>query len=144
MSKFKIRPFNHTDTEQVKRLWGLCNLIFPANDPDLEIQEKMSFQPDLFFVGIYESLLIGTIMVGYDGHRGWINYLAVHPNYQRKGFGTALMNYATDLLTDMGCSKINVQIRQYNTSVIDFYTHLGFTNDRVVSYGKRLRFKKEN
>ena len=98
----------------------------------------MSFQPDLFFVGLFQKKLISTIMVGYEGHRGWINYLVVHPDYQRRGFGRQLMKYATNILSNMGCQKINIQVRESNRSVIQFYKKLGFTDDDVLSYGKRI------
>ena len=118
------------------------DLIVPQNDPVMEIYEKIGFQPDLFFVGIYDKVLIGSVMVGYDGHRGWIYYLAVHPGHRRRGFGKKLMNHAAKELSDMGCSKINVQIRKYNSMVIDFYKKLGYTDDHVISLGKRIKKKK--
>jgi ribosomal protein S18 acetylase RimI-like enzyme len=139
MNDFTIRPYQNSDKRDVIKLWDMCDLIVPQNDPEKDIYEKMSFQPDLFFIGNYNKVLIGTIMVGYDGHRGWIYYLAVHPGYRRNGFGNKLMNHAAKVLSDMGCSKINVQIREYNAMVIGFYKKLGYTDDHVISLGKRIR-----
>jgi len=130
--------FEQKDEIEVINLWELCNLIVPQNDPKLEINSKVNFQPDLFYVGFFQKKLISTIMVGYEGHRGWINYLVVHPNYQRRGVGRQLMDYATITLSKMGCQKINVQVRESNLSVIQFYRNLGFTDDKVISYGKRI------
>lgn len=77
-------------------------------------------------------------MVGYEGHRGWINYLAVDPDHQRLGYGRALMAEAERLLRAEGCPKINLQIRATNQGVIEFYRRLGYAVDEVVSMGKRL------
>jgi len=138
MALLTIRPYIPDDESSVVDLWDQCNLIVPQNDPVLDIHEKLSFQPDLFLVGIVESSLIGTIMIGYEGHRGWINYLAVHPKYRKRGFGRQLMDHATKLLKSMGCQKINVQIRNSNRAVIEFYKAIGFSDDDVVGFGKRI------
>jgi len=138
MEKIKIKTFEQKDEIEVINLWELCNLIVPQNDPKLEINSKVNFQPDLLYVGFFQKKLIASIMVGYEGHRGWINYLVVHPDYQRRGFGRQLMDYATITLSKMGCQKINVQVRESNLSVIQFYRNLGFTDDKVISYGKRI------
>jgi len=116
----------------------MSNLIIPKNNPLRDIDEKIRFQPDLFLVGLLDKKLIGTIMVGYEGHRGWVNYLAIHQEFRGRGFGVKLMDYATEILTNMGCQKINVQIRKTNNSVIEFYKKLGFIDDEVISYGKRI------
>ena len=138
MEKLNIRTYEQKDEIEVINLWELCNLIVPQNDPKLEINSKVNFQPDLFYVGLFQKKLIASIMVGYEGHRGWINYLVVHPDYQRRGFGRQLMKYATNILSNMGCQKINIQVRESNRSVIQFYKKLGFTDDEVLSYGKRI------
>jgi ribosomal protein S18 acetylase RimI-like enzyme len=78
-------------------------------------------------------------MAGYEGHRGWINYLAVSPKYQRQGFGRSMMEFAEKKLRALGCPKINLQIRARNSNVMQFYEHLGFKDDHVLSFGKRLR-----
>ena len=89
-------------------------------------------------VGILDSSLIATVMGGYEGHRGWINYLAVHPYFQGKEYGQAIMNSVETGLWEMGCPKINLQIRTGNDKMASFYQKLGFTKDHVVSMGKRL------
>lgn len=139
MKKLIIRTFKQKDENEVIKLWQKCYLIVPQNDPKLEIISKMNFQPDLFFVGLINKKIIASIMVGYEGHRGWINYLAVHPYYQRKGFGRQLMEYATEILSNMNCQKINVQIRESNIDTIEFYKKLGYMDDKVISYGKRIK-----
>src|SRR5262249_44002053 len=99
---------------------------------------KLKVRPDLFLVGIEDGAVVGTVMAGYDGHRGWINYLAVDPSARRRGFGRALMDEAERLLRASGCPKINLQVRSNNQEVIDFYRRIGYHLDEVVSFGKRL------
>ncbi|MDP8211416.1 MAG: GNAT family acetyltransferase [Candidatus Stygibacter australis] len=136
--KIEIRAFQKEDTAEVIRLWTACGLIVPWNDPYKDIQRKLAVQPELFLVGFLERYIITSVMAGYDGHRGWIYYLAVHPDHQHSGFGREIMMEAEKLLLNMGCSKINLQVRSSNKSVIEFYQSIGYTRDEVISLGKRL------
>ena len=119
-------------------MWRKCNLVVPQNDPVEDIRKKLVFQPELFFVALMEEKVIGSIMVGYEGHRGWLNYMAVLPEHQRRGYGRRLVEKAVDELKRLGCLKVNLQVRRSNVSVVEFYEHLGFKDDDVVSLGKRL------
>ena len=101
----------------------------------------MEFQPDLFLVGLVRDSVIGSVMIGYEGHRGWINYLAVAPEYQRRGCGKRLIKKSIDELRKLGCLKINLQVRNTNRKAVDFYRHLGFKEDNVTSLGLRLDTK---
>jgi ribosomal protein S18 acetylase RimI-like enzyme len=85
-----------------------------------------------------DNPLIGSVMVGYEGHRGWVNYLAVHPDHQRQGLGRLLMNEAERRLRDLGCAKVNLQVRASNETAREFYRQIGYTVDEAVSFGKRL------
>lgn len=134
----EIRPYTETDEDAVIRLWERCELTRPWNDPRKDISRKVAVRPDLFLVGVVSGEVVGTVMVGYEGHRGWINYLAVSPDFQRQGLGRALMDEAERLLLEAGCPKINLQVRSTNQSVIAFYRQIGYTVDDVVSLGKRL------
>ena len=135
----QIRAFADADTEAVVALWNDCGLTRPWNNPYQDIARKCSVSPDLFLVGAdTNAQLVATIMVGYDGHRGWINYLAVHPSHQRQGHARRLMEQAEQLLTARGCPKLNLQVRAGNEAVIAFYESLGYTDDKTVSMGKRL------
>jgi ribosomal protein S18 acetylase RimI-like enzyme len=87
----------------------------------------LKIQPELFLVGVNDHLLVGTAMAGYDGHRGWVYYLAVDPAYRRNGIGTALMEKAEGLLVQKGCPKLNLQIRADNSDLQAFYERLGYT-----------------
>ena len=133
-----IRPFQTEDEASVVSLWQLCELTVPWNNPYKDIARKQKVQPELFLVGMLDSLLITTVMGGYDGHRGWINYLAVHPDFQGLGYAQHMMVNVESELRKIGCPKINLQIRSGNAKVMAFYQKLGFTDDRVLSMGKRL------
>lgn len=120
-------------------LWHRCNLVVPWNDPRHDIWLKMQVQPELFVVGLVDAQVIASVMAGYDGHRGWLNYVAVSPDYQQQGIGRQMVDHATEALRALGCPKINLQVRASNAGVIAFYQRLGFALDDVVSLGKRLK-----
>jgi ribosomal protein S18 acetylase RimI-like enzyme len=134
----EIRPFGRDETEAVVGLWEACDLIRPWNDPRKDIERKLRVDPELFLVAVDDELVVGALMAGYEGHRGWINYLAVEPGRRRQGLGRELMATAERLLSERGCPKINLQIRSENADVIAFYGALGYRQDEVVSLGKRL------
>jgi len=133
-----IRPFTMDDEAVVVKLWADCRLVVPWNDPHRDIHRKLAMQPEMFLVACLSDSVIGTVMAGYDGHRGWINYLAVHPDHRRSGIGNRLMEEAERLLRRAGCPKINLQVRRTNAAAIGFYEKIGFKIDEVVSLGKRL------
>ena len=133
-----IRAYQPTDEEPVIALWRECGLVVPQNDPRRDIRLKMQVQPELFLVGVIGDKVAASVMAGYEGHRGWLNYLAVSPAFRRQGLGRRMVGAATDRLAAMGCPKINLQIRASNAEVIAFYARLGFTVDTVVSMGRRL------
>jgi ribosomal protein S18 acetylase RimI-like enzyme len=133
-----IRPFRDADEDAVVALWSRCGLVRPWNDPHKDVDRKRRVQPELFLVGVMDGTIVATAMAGYDGHRGWINYLAVDPSLRRQGLARAMMSEAETRLRAMGCPKINLQIRGDNREAIAFYERIGFKNDDVVSLGKRL------
>jgi len=135
---FVIRPYQEADETQVIDLWCDCGLVMPWNDPKQDIQLKLQIQPELFLVGLVNLQIVATVMAGYEGHRGWLNYLAVAPTHQRQGLGRQIVEAATTKLKAMNCPKVNLQIRTSNPSAIEFYQRLGFNLDEVVSMGKRL------
>jgi ribosomal protein S18 acetylase RimI-like enzyme len=143
MPDLAIRMYAPVDQEAVVRLWNACGLVVPWNDPVKDIARKLRFQKELFLVAVREGKLVGTVMAGYEGRRGWINYLAVSPAHQRKGLGRRLMQEAENRLLALGCPKVNLLVRKSNSQVIDFYRKLGFSPDDVVSLGKRLQKEEE-
>ena len=136
---FEIVRYSSEYQDAIVDLWRKCNLTVPQNDPVEDIQRKLVFQPELFFVALFGGKVIGSIMVGYEGHRGWLNYMAVLPEHQRQGYGRKLAEKAVDELKRLGCLKVNLQVRKSNVSVVEFYKHLGFKDDDVVGLGKRLK-----
>ncbi|MCP4402121.1 MAG: GNAT family acetyltransferase [bacterium] len=133
-----IRPYLPDNEHKVIALWQRCNLLSPSNNPRQDIARKLRVNPELFWVGLLNEKLVATCMAGYEGHRGWINYLAVDPDYQRQGLASQIMSHAEDALKALGCPKINLQVRSANTKVIAFYESLGFSTDLTTSMGKRL------
>lgn len=133
-----IRPFAVTDTDEVVTLWEECGLVRPWNDPRKDIERKLRVQPELFLVAQDGTEVVGSVMAGFDGHRGWIYYLAVAASHQRLSLGRALMQQAEKSLVELGCPKVNLMVRSTNEAVIGFYRRLGYEQDDVVSMGKRL------
>ena len=119
-------------------LWRQCDLVRPWNDPHRDIARKLTTQPELFLVAEREGRLVATIMAGYDGHRGWVNYLAVDPAHRQAGIGRHLMRHVETALEARGCPKINLQVRSSNQAVLDFYARIGYVRDDAVSLGRRL------
>ncbi len=137
--EMKIRKYQTEDQKMIIDLWERCGLVFAQNNPHKDIARKLKVNPEWFLVGELNGRIIATCMAGYEGHRGWINYLAVSPEYQRQGFARQIMNAAEALLRAAGCPKINLQVRSSNAAVIEFYKAIGFSLDDVVSMGKRLK-----
>jgi len=134
-----IRPFQRGDEEAVIDLWRRCDLVRPQNDPRKDIARKLAVQPEMFLLAVDDAeRIVGSVMCGYEGHRGWINYLAVDPAHRFKGIGRLLMSEAERVLRAVGCPKINLQVRSTNEAVIAFYRAIGFEVDEVISMGKRL------
>lgn len=138
MNDLHIRPFAPEDEAAVIALWQHCGLIRPWNNPRLDIARKLQVNAELFLVGEREGRVVATVMGGYEGHRGWINYLAVAPDLQRHGLGRAMMAAVEARIRALGCPKINLQVRSDNSGVIAFYRALGYRVDETVSLGKRL------
>jgi ribosomal protein S18 acetylase RimI-like enzyme len=134
----QIRPFQPEDEDAVISLWRRCDLLRPWNDPRKDIRRKMEVRPDLLLVGLLDGQVVACVMAGYEGHRGWLNYLAVAPEHQRQGLARAIVAEAERLLREAGCPKINLQIRTSNHGVVQFYQRLGYSTDEVLSMGKRL------
>lgn len=147
---FAIRAFSLADAEAVVALWQACGLVRPWNDPYKDIARKLGEQPELFLVACLgdrngggngnggEGAVVASAMVGFDGHRGWVYYLAVAPGMQRQSLGRALMARAEQLLIERGCPKLMLMVRSSNAGVIDFYRELGYGEEAITAMGKRL------
>jgi ribosomal protein S18 acetylase RimI-like enzyme len=133
-----IRCYLPEDETTVISLWQQCRLTKPWNNPKLDIERKLKDSPELFFVGLVNAELISTAMAGYDGHRGWIYYLAVAPKYRRQGYGRQMMAFVENRLKEMECPKIDLMVRTNNMEVVQFYSGIGYSRDEVITLSKRL------
>jgi ribosomal protein S18 acetylase RimI-like enzyme len=135
----QIRPYSESDEAAVAELW---REVFPGspswNHPETDIQRKLSVQRELFLVATLGSDIVGTAMAGYDGHRGWVYYVAVSQRHRRQGIGTALMRNVEQRLASLGCPKLNLQVRASNYEVVSFYEKLGYEAEERISMGKHL------
>ena len=138
INTMQIRPYLEADEQAVVNLWQVCELTRPWNNPQRDIARKLEVQRELFLVGEIDGRIVASVMAGYDGHRGWINYLAVHPDFQRRRVASELMEAAQAVLLELGCPKINLQVRLSNESAVGFYKSIGYAQDEVVSFGKRI------
>ena len=140
MASIEVRAYLESDETAVVALWRqVFSDVSGRNDPEKDIKRKLDVQRELFLVATSGSELVGTAMAGYDGHRGWVHYLAVHPDHRRQGIGTALMRSVEERLTRMGCPKLNLQVRATNQVVLPFYERLGYRVEERISMGKPLR-----
>jgi ribosomal protein S18 acetylase RimI-like enzyme len=139
VSGITVRPYEAQDEEAVVELWEICFPDDPPwNEPRDVIRRKMTVQPELLLVALIDKRVVGTVLAGFDGFRGWVNKVATHPSHQRKGIATRLMRAAESALVDMGCLKLNLQVRAENESVVEFYQKAGYMVEDRVSMGKRL------
>ena len=130
---------NEAHRHQVIQLWeAVFGYETSHNSPSLAIDKKLAVQDDMFFVACAEGAIVGTILAGYDGHRGWLYAVAVLPSHRHRGLGAALVRHAERALADKGCMKINLQIVDGNETVAGFYESLGYAVEKRVSMGKRI------
>jgi ribosomal protein S18 acetylase RimI-like enzyme len=135
----EIRPYDSRDENAVVALWNeVLPDSAPHNNPATAIRQKLAFERDLFFVAEIGGDVVGTVMGGYDGHRGWIYSVAVLPAYRHRGIASALIRRLEAALIERGCLKVNLQVRASNTGVIAFYERLDYSVEDRVSMGKRL------
>ena len=135
----EISPYDANDESEVIALWNAYGLVTHTNDPRKDINRKLEVGRNLFLVGRNQNAVVATVMGGYEGHRGWINYLAVAPLERRKGYGQKMMAAVEGLIGKKGCPKINLQVRAANEDVIEFYKALGYRVDDVIGLGERLK-----
>ena len=126
-----IRQFVPSDQNDMVELWSVCGLLRPWNDPLEDIRLCVKTPSSELVVAEFEYQLIGSAMLGHDGHRGWVYYLAVHPNWQRNGIGRSLMSYAEQWMGQRRLPKIQAMIRADNLPVRGFYRRLGYQDNDV-------------
>ena len=139
MGPNKIRTYTESDQDNVIGLWRSVFPDAPAhNDPVLDIDRKLSTQPELFLVALRGESLVGTCMGGFDGHRGWVYFVAVHPEFRRQGIASHLMRELEARLLKLGCPKLNLQVRDAAPEATLFYERLGYSIEKRTSMGKVL------
>jgi len=134
----QIKPYIPENENAVIALWERCGLTRPWNNPGRDIERKMKADPKLFLVGTIDGEVMASAMSGYDGHRGWVYYLAVDPDYRRQGYGRRMMEAIEKELLKKGCPKINLQVRGDNAGTQAFYDKIGYKTEDRISMGKRL------
>ena len=138
MDNFLIRTFTPDDTAAMIDLWGECGLIVPWNNPETDIKRKHEDSPRMFFVGTLNSELVASCMAGYDGHRGWIYFMAVRHAHRGNGFASMMVEHAEKELIKLGCPKVELLVREKNSGVVAFYRNIGFDPEPVIVLSKRL------
>ena len=133
-----FRDIQEKDEESVVTLWKRCELTRSWNDPYKDIKFARVNETSTVLVGIVEERVVASVMVGHDGHRGVLYYLAVDPTFQKRGFGKAAVAAAEAWLRERGVWKINLMVRSENEKAGHFYKHLGYEVNPVTSFGKRL------
>jgi len=134
----RIRPLVAGETDELVALWERCGLTRPWNDPRKDVARKLALQDDLLLVGVADGRIVAAVMAGYEGHRGWVNYLAVEPRLQGQGLGRRMMGEVERRLSALGCPKVSLLIRRDNDQAAGFYRRLGYVEDDVLSMGRRL------
>lgn len=139
-TQLTIRAYEDKDQDNLITLYQLAFPHDPPwNDPSDMIACKKAIDAEGLLVGLHQGKVMASVMAGYDGHRGWINCLAVHPDHRGQDFGAAMINAAIDLMTDRGAVKVNLQIRGDNTSLKRYYERLGFETEDRISMGLLTR-----
>lgn len=133
-----IAELDEDDIAAVVALWDRCGLIHPENDPRADIGRARKAGDATILVGKRNGTVIATAMVGFDGHRGWVYYLAVDPGAQRSGYGRALLQAAEDWLRSRKAPKLLLLVHEKNESALGFYRALGLQRSPVVTLGKWL------
>jgi ribosomal protein S18 acetylase RimI-like enzyme len=139
MTRYAIRAISDDDIEKVIALWHAAGVARPWNDPRKDIAFARRNPHSTLLVAEMEGDVIATVMVGEDGHRGWVYYVAADPNHQGKGLGRAMMSAAEDWLTKRGVWKLQLLVRAENAKVIEFYEHLGYRDTSTVCLQKILQ-----
>lgn len=134
-----IRMATLNDIQQIIQIWEECKLTRPWNNPSDDIKNALETPTSTILLLCNENQIIGTVMVGYDGHRGWIYYLAVRMEYQKKGYGKRLVKEAEHWLKSKNVPKVNLMIRNTNEAVKGFYESIGYKDDEVITMAKWLQ-----
>ena len=131
-----IREATAPDRGEVIALWEACGLTRPWNDPIADFDRAIGWAGSTILVAEFDDVAVATVMIGYDGHRGWVYYLAVDPTRQQAGLGRATMAAAQDWLAAKGAPKVQLMVRADNEGALAFYESLGLERQNVVTFGR--------
>lgn len=134
----EVRPLEDADVDDVVELWHEVGITRPWNDPRTDIRRARAVWPELLLVAVDGRALVGSVMAGYDGHRGWLYYLATAPTRRGEGIGRRLVQEAEARLLALGCPKVMLMVRAGNDTVLEFYDALDYTRETSRVTGKRL------
>ena len=137
-SALSIAPIGDADVADVTALWQACGLTRPWNDPAADIALARRGPNSAILIGRDGDAMIATAMVGHDGHRGWVYYVAVDPARREKGFGRAIMNAAEDWLRQAGIAKLQLMVRRENARAGAFYQSIGYAESQTIVFAKWL------
>lgn len=133
-----IREIEDADVSSLIALWQTSGLTRPWNDPEADIDQARGNTHSKILVGLLQGEIVASIMVGEDGHRGWVYYLAVDPRHKQHGLGRCMMDAAELWLRGRGVPKLNLMIRNDNAAATGFYERIGYSRSDVVCYQKTL------
>jgi ribosomal protein S18 acetylase RimI-like enzyme len=133
-----ITPIDDADVAEIVALWQTCCLTRPWNDPATDIAFARRGSNATVLIGRDDSAIVATVLVGHDGHRGWVYYLAVHPDHRHKGYGRIMMDAAERWLRETGIEKLQLMVRPDNKGVKNFYQSLGYSEQERIIYAKWL------
>jgi len=135
---FTIISYDEKYRQEMAELWNICGLIVPGLDYNREIDLKTENQSDMILLGLIDKRVVASTMYGFDGRRGWLNYVAVHPDHRHQNYGKMIIDHAVEKLKDLGCPKVNLLIRKSNSGVVNFYERSGFEINDVICMHKKL------
>jgi ribosomal protein S18 acetylase RimI-like enzyme len=137
-AKFTIRIIADSDVDAIISLWGRCDLTRPWNDPSTDIQRARSGQNSTILIGEYDGAIVASVMVGYDGHRGWMYYVAVEPGVQNNGLGLRMVRAAEEWLSAQSIEKVMLMVRPENQAALGFYRTIGYEEEPRIIFAKWL------
>ncbi len=134
----EIITYREEFRQEMTELWRVCGLLVRGLNYEKEIDLKTKDQKDMIVLGIENGRVIASTMIGFDGRRGWLNYVAVHPEFRSIGIGGMILKHAEEILKNMGCPKVNLLVRKSNSGVVEFYEKEGFEINDVICMHKKL------
>lgn len=138
MESVDIRELTGTDGDRVRTFWLACGIRIRPGDDDRSLDLFARRNPGLALLAEDRARIVGTALAGWDGRRGWLYHVAVHPDERRRGIGTTLVRVLEDRLRALGCPKVNLIVWEDEERAIAFWTAVGYARERTVEFAKAL------